>query len=267
MPKPDPRHSRKAMRSKYRKPKRRRGGSTVWNAAIAVTVVVGILLVVLVVTDRRGEDLSNAHPLAVNQAAGVAGDHWHTFLGINICGEWIDPAPAFEKAYDNQGSVANVGIHSHGDGLVHTHPYTASEQGSNATLGHFLDNGGWSISDDEIDISGGYAWKGPASDPNGRDWSDGATCPFGQYKGQKGQVVWSVDGKMQTGNPSDYKVQDGATVAIGFLPKGVELGFPPTACDAFANISDQNSAAVISKSSPCRADTSTGTTTPATSSP
>lgn len=267
MPKPEQRYSRQAMRSKYRKPKRRRGGSTGWNIAIAVTVIVGILLVVLVVTDRRSEDISNAHPLAVNQTTGVAGDHWHTFLGVNICGEWIDPAPAFEKAFDNQSSVSNVGIHSHGDGLVHTHPFVPSEQGGNATLGHFLSNGGWSISDSEIDISSGYTWKGPASDPNGRDWSNGQTCPFGQYKGQKGQVVWSVDGKMQTGNPSDYKVQDGATIAVGFLPKGVDLGFPPTACAAFANISDQNTAAVVSKSSPCRADTSTSTTTPATSSP
>ena len=59
---------------------------------------------------------------------------------------------------------------------------------------------------------------------------------------------------MQTGNPSDYKMKDGETVAIGFIPKGAELGFPPQACDAFANISDQNTAAVVSKNSPCRAD-------------
>ena len=70
---------------------------------------------------------------------------------------------------------------------------------------------------------------------------------------------------MQKGNPSDYKLQDGATIAIGFLPKGAELGFPPQACDAFANITDQNSAAILTKDSPCRADTSTTTTTaPAT---
>jgi len=172
-----------------------------------------------------------------------------------------------DSVNDNQGEFApNVGIHSHGDGLIHTHPFTTSEQGGNATLGHFLDNGGWSISEDEIDISGGYAWSGPSSAPDKRDWSNGATCPFGPYKGEKGQVVWSVDGKTRTGNPSDYKVQDGTTVAIGFLPKGVELGFPPTACSAFSNISDQNTAAVVSKNSPCNASTST-TTTPATSSP
>jgi hypothetical protein len=220
---------------------------------------------VLVVSDRHSNDISNSRPLAANQAANVPGDHWHTFLGVNICGEWIGPAPAFEKAFDNQGSVSNVGIHSHGDGLIHTHPFTTSEEGDNATLGHFLDNGGWSISDSEINISGGYPWAGPESAPNKRDWSNGDTCTFGDYKGQKGEVVWAIDGKVQKGNPSDYKVQDGATIAIGFLPKGAELGFPPTACDAFANISDQNTAAVVSKNSPCRADTST--TAPTTTAP
>jgi hypothetical protein len=268
MPKPDQRYSRKAMRSKYRKPKRRRGGSTGWNVAIAVSVIVGILLVVLVVTDRRSNDISNSRPLAANQSANIPGDHWHTYLGINICGEWINPAPAFEKAFDNQGNLApNVGIHSHGDGLIHTHPFTTSEQGGNATVGHFFDYGGWSMSDSDIDLSGGYHWAGPSSAPSQQQWANGDKCTFGQYKGQKGEVVWSVDGKPQTGNPADYKVQDGATIAVGFLPKGAELGFPPEACTAFSNISDQNTAAVVSKNSPCRADTSTSTTTPATSSP
>src|SRR4051794_29142850 len=177
MPKSEQRYSRKAMRSKYRKPKRRRGGSTGWNVAIAVLVVVGILLVVVFVADRRSSDISNSRPLAADQATNQPGDHWHTYLGVNICGEWLAGAPAFEKANDNQGDFApNVGIHSHGDGLVHTHPFTPSEQGGNATLGHFLDNGGWSMSDDELDFSGGYPWSGPPSAPDKRDWSNGDTC-------------------------------------------------------------------------------------------
>jgi hypothetical protein len=260
MPKSRNRSSRTAMRSKYRKPKRRRGGSMGWNVAISMVVVVGILLIVLVVQDRSSS-ISNAHPLAANQAAGVAGDHWHTYLGVNICGEWLNPAPAFEKAFDSQSAAANAGIHSHGDGLIHTHPFVAAEQGTNATLGHFLGYGGWTMTDSTIDISGGYTWAGPTPDPNHRTWNNGDTCTFGNDKGKKGEVVWSVDGKIQKGNPSDYKLQDGATIAIGFLPKGAELGFPPQACDAFSNITDQNSAAILTKNSPCQAVATTPTTT------
>ena len=233
-----------------------------WNVAIGTVVIVFVVAIVLTISGR-GNDLSNAHPLAANQTTGVAGDHWHTYLGVNICGEWLIAAPAFEKAFESQSALANAGIHSHGDGLIHTHPFVTSEQGANATLGHFLSNGGWSVSDASFDNSGGYTWAGPESKPNERSWSNGDTCNFGDYKGQKGELVWSVDGKIQKGNPSDYKLQDGATIAIGFLPKGAELGFPPQACDAFSNISDQNTSAVVSKNSPCRAATSTTTTTTA----
>jgi hypothetical protein len=252
------------MRAKYRKPKRRRGGSMGWNIAIAAVVVVFVVAIILTISGKDSS-LSNSRPLAANQTTGVAGDHWHTYLAVNICGEWLKPAPAFEKAFESQSALANAGIHSHGDGLVHTHPFVSSEQGDNATLGRFLGNGGWSVSEDSFDNSGGYTWAGPSSDPNNRSWSNGDKCTFGDYKGEKGELVWSVDGKVQKGNPSDYKLQDGETIAIGFLPKGAELSFPAQACDAFANISDQNTAAVVSKNSPCRADASTTTTTkPAT---
>lgn len=266
MPKSRNRYSRTAMRAKYRKPKRRRGGSMGWNVAIATVVIVGIVAIILT-RSGSNNDISDAHPLAANQAANIAGDHWHTYLGVNICGEWLNPMPEFEKAFESQSALANAGIHSHGDGLIHTHPFVASEQGANATLGHFLSNGGWSVSEDSFDNSGGYTWAGPESKPNERSWSNGDTCNFGEYKGQKVELVWSVDGKMQKGNPSDYRMKDGETVAIGFLPKGVALGFPPTACDAFANISDQNTAAIVSKNSPCQADTSTTTTTAPAASP
>ena len=200
MPKSRNRYSRTAMRAKYRKPKRRRGGSMGWNVAIATVVIVGIVAIVL--TRSGSDNISNAHPLAANQTTGVAGDHWHTYLGVNICGEWLNPAPAFEKAFESQSALANAGIHSHGDGLIHTHPFVTSEQGTNATLGHFLGNGGWSVSDDSFDNSDGYTWAGPVR--RTRTTARGATAtsaPFGDYKGQKGELVWSVDGKIAEGQP------------------------------------------------------------------
>ena len=106
------------------------------------------------------------------------------------------------------------------------------------------------MSSDSID-----AWTGPKGDAGQKSWSNGDTCPFGKYKGKKGELVWAVDGKTRTGNPGDYHKKDGETLAIGFLPKGADRQFPPDACSAFANISDQNSAAVLSKNSPCHATT------------
>jgi hypothetical protein len=264
MPQSRNRSSRAAERARYRKPKRRRGGSFGWNIAIIVVVIVGVLAVVLTVSGgSNSSDGGSGPPRAVDQATGTPGDHWHTAFGVNICGEWLTPPGLFDKAFNDQSSPNNVGIHTHGDGLIHTHPFYSSEQGTNATFGKFLKYGGWTINPDTIDIGSGYPWSGPGSAPKEQSWSNGDKCSFGQYKGQTAHVVWSLDGKLQTGNPSDYHQQDGVTIAVGFLPKGAELGFPPFACNAFATISDQNTAAVVSNDSPCRDQSSTSTTAPA----
>ena len=228
-----------------------------WNVAIAVVVIVGIVAVML--TRGSGESAGSGAPRAPDQAANVAGDHWHTAVQVDICGEWLAPQAQFEKPADNPNQAANVGIHTHGDHLIHTHPFVVSESGNNATLGRFAGYGGWSASSDSID-----GWTGPESKPAQKSWSNGDAC-FGQYKGEKGTVTWAVDGKPRTGNPSDYRMKDGETLAVYFLPKGAEKPFPPDACTAFAQISDANSAA-LSKNSPCRSE-STTTTAPATTAP
>jgi hypothetical protein len=232
-----------------------------WNVAIASVVVVGVALVAFTVSGNNSSGAGTGPPHAGNPNTGQAQDHWHTYLGVNICGQWLTPVPAFEQPVGTTG-LNNAGIHSHGDGLIHTHPFVASEEGKNATLGKYAGYGDWSVSSDSID-----AWAAPADDPGQKQWSNGDTCTFGKYKGKKGEIVWAVDGKVKSGNPSGYHQQDGETIAIGFLPKGVELGFPPDACNAFATISDQNVPAVVSKTSPCRTqDVTTTTVAPPTES-
>ena len=232
-----------------------------WNIAIAVIVLLGVGAIAFTVSGSSGSDPGGGPPHAQNPSTGQAQDHWHTYLGVNVCGQWLTPVPAFEQPVGTTG-LNPAGIHSHGDGLIHTHPYVASEEGKNATLGKYADYGDWSVSADSID-----AWAAPAGAPNQKSWSNGDTCPFGKYKGKKGQIVWAVDGKTKTGNPSGYQQQDGETIAIGFLPKGAKLGFPPDACSAFANISDQNIPAVVSPSSPCRTQDVTTTTAAPTTTP
>jgi hypothetical protein len=250
------------MRARYRKPRRRRGGSLGWNAAIAAIVAVFVVLIAITVSGGSSSDAGSGPPHYANSATGQAGDHWHTFLGVNVCGEWLSAVPAFEQPVGSPAGTQNAGIHSHGDGLIHTHPFVASEAGKNATLGKYADYGGWSVSSDSID-----AWTGPKSAPSKTSWSTGDTCGFGKYKGKQGTLVWAVDGKAKTGNPSAYHQQDGETIAIGFLPKGVALGFPPQACSAFATISDQNIPAVVSKDSPCRTQATTTTAPTASTAP
>jgi hypothetical protein len=218
MPKSRNRYARAQARARYRKPKRRKG-SFGWNMGIALIAVVGIALLVWTVAGRREE--ANAAPRAANQSTGEAGDHWHASLDVNVCGVWEPPAPAFETKHDN--SQIKVGLHSHADGLIHIHPFNSSESGSNATVGRFLDYGGWSASSDSIDL-----WAG--SDGQKVTEKNGSECTMPDGTKGKGTLTWYVNGKKHSGNVSDYQPKDGDKIVLVFAPAGTTLdalGTPP----------------------------------------
>lgn len=222
--------SRAAARARARSVRPSRRGSGPWFWAIAAVVVVGVVLVVV----SRSEESSEA-------ASPVIGDHWHAALGVNVCGTWLDAPPEFEDA---------SGIHSHGDGLIHLHPYQADAQGRNANVGRFLRGGGWEASEDSLVL-----W-------DGSEWEDGDRCD-----GEPGRVVWKAapledwkrgDVPVRTGDPADFAPKNGDIVAIGFLPEGVELEEPPTARVSLAGVLGAD--AVFGGDEPA-----TTTTAPATS--
>ena len=196
--------------------------------SIAVIAVIGVVGIVLA---RSGGQASAGEP--------AIGDHWHAAFGVNICGEWLSNPATFETPSGNSG--VRAGIHTHGDGYIHIHPFARSEAGGNATLGKFLSYGGWSASQDSISV-----WEGPSGDPTKTEWSDGDRCPSADGKpgeGEPGRIVFQVDCTTVSGNPSDHKLEDQEVVAIGFLPKGEELGAPPNAAEAPENDGSEASAA------------------------
>jgi hypothetical protein len=213
------RYSRARIRARARKP-RRTGSSRWFYGALALIVAAFMTILVLTVSDRSAADVP---PQPGNPNTNTPGDHWHAAFKVNVCGEWLSDPPTFEEVADNPN--VKPGIHTHGDGFIHIHPFTRSEGGDNATLGRFLDYGGWSASEDSLNL-----WTGPTKEPAKTSWSDGDTCPAGsKFAEQKGRVVWSIDCKTRSGNPSDVKLRDHQVIALGFLPKGKKLGVPPNA--------------------------------------
>jgi hypothetical protein len=214
MPKSRSRYARAQARARYRKPKRR-GGSFGWNVGIALVAVLGVALLIWTVAGRRSEAV--AAPRAGNPATGEPGDHWHAALDVYTCTGWLEtPAPEFETKADNP--EIRVGIHSHGDGLIHIHPFNSSESGKNATLGRFLEYGGWSAGSTSFDLWGGAKEK------------NGDPCTLADGSEQKGTLTWYVNGKKQPGNPSDYQPKDRDQIALVFAPAGTkltDLGTPP----------------------------------------
>lgn len=168
-----------------------------WITAGVLVVILGVFIVAI---SRSPDD--DIGPVA-NQ------DHWHAAIGFNVCGEWQPDAPEFEA---QAGTSLTAGVHSHGDGLIHLHPFSTAEAGNNATVGLWMDYGGW-----RLDEQGFSLWNGQAV-------ASGDECPDGP-----GELVWSVNGVIQTGNPADYKPNDLDVIAIGFLSEGQELGEPPSA--------------------------------------
>jgi hypothetical protein len=95
--------------------------SLLFPGVLALIIVLGTALVVYARDDRQGDD-----------AGGVPqiGDHIHLSLAFVVCGEGeLADLPEFEST---------IGIHTHGDGVIHTHPFSALGVGANATLGRYL---------------------------------------------------------------------------------------------------------------------------------
>ena len=115
---------------------RRRVGFPV---AMAVVVVLGVLLVGWARSNREAT------------SAPRLGDHWHSVYDIHVCadevvGHWR-PKVVVERDPD--------GIHTHGDGLIHIHPFNSNATGDDASLGKFFEAFGGYITDSAIKLDTG----------------------------------------------------------------------------------------------------------------
>ena len=126
--------------------------------SIFVILVLGALLVFS--SRQAHEDTAGA-----DQAPSFEKkDHFHAAYGFYVCDHFLPAAP------DPQ--VDALGIHTHGDGVIHIHPFTAAASGTRAKLKVFGDNIGVKFTDD--------GWTG----------SDGVTHKTGDdCNGQPGKVA------------------------------------------------------------------------------
>ena len=106
---------------------------------MAVVVVLGVLLVGWARSNREAT------------SAPRLGDHWHSVYDIHVCedavvGHWR-PKVVVEQDPD--------GIHTHGDGLIHIHPFNSLATGDSARLGKFFEAFGGYITDSAIKLDTG----------------------------------------------------------------------------------------------------------------
>ena len=96
--------------------------SLLFPGVLTLIIVLGVALVVYARNDRLQDDLDGVPQLD---------DHIHQAFGVYVCGEWKLDIPEFES---------QIGIHTHGDGVVHIHPHSQLGVGANATLGRYFEN-------------------------------------------------------------------------------------------------------------------------------
>jgi hypothetical protein len=164
-------------------------------SVIGVIVLLGTALIAFAANDRKSE--ADIAPVA-NQ------DHWHAAIGVSVCGEAQPPTQEFESP---------IGIHTHGDGVIHIHPFSDGGAGENATLGAYLEGAGIEASDTTLTI-GDESWE------EGEDECDGEAAELivAQWKD-----VQSTDE-----NPAlirrdfdDIRFRDdGEGYTIAFVPEG-----------------------------------------------
>lgn len=190
----------------------------VFPAALVLVVILGTVLVVYARDNRSAEALEPP----------LLSDHWHSAYGFYVCDEFLDQLPEFV-------APQNGGTHTHGDGLIHIHPFSSARTGQNATLGNWMDDAGevlgndGGIDDDALHIPGGETYE------EGDDTCEGLDGdPVVQV------AVWetaqaAIDDEEPTIVTQSLDAirfsADGQAFTIAFAPEGAEIPPPPTAGD------------------------------------
>lgn len=211
-------------------------GGVVFPLAVAITIVLGLALVVYA---RETVPAADSSPPTIN-------DHWHVAYGFYLCDGWVQLNGDLEER-DSQGQFTNVdfvrtGVHSHNDGVIHWHPYTSRATGRNAQFGVFLETYDVELADDAIRFpslsafgpNDGFLDQAPSQLLE--EYVEGET----QCDGEDAEVTtkaWGSftdtdGGTRYISNMGNIRLQnDGMVFAVYFTPDDVDQPMPPWAPD------------------------------------
>ena len=137
-------------------------------------------------------------------------DHWHAAFGVYICDEFQPPLPEPETP---------LGIHTHGDGVIHIHPFSAETSGENATLRVFLDSVDIDVTGDELTVDG-------VTYTEGDDTCDGDE---GRVEVVRWADVAAADAEPERVDADARFREDGEGYVLAFVADGKEVPEPESA--------------------------------------
>ena len=205
-------------------------GGTLFPAVVAAVVVLGLALVVYARESRPAADAS----------APLLSDHWHHAYGFYLCDSWFQLSGDAEER-DSSGffntEFARTGIHSHDDGLIHWHPFSAAAVGSRATLGVFLDVYVVELTNDKLQFPENQRAGLPYQQETGLFEEGETTCDIdgSEEDAELKVVVWNNftdtdDGTTYIADFDNIRLdRDQMVVAIAFVPDDTDVTMPPWA--------------------------------------
>lgn len=188
----------------------------------------GMLVVVLILAGTAF--VAVAYNLRDVQARPVQNeDHWHSPYGVWDCaeGEQGGFLPAFQSDNDP------TGIHSHGDGIIHIHPFYERASGHEAKMKHFFESMGISVTPERIVLDNGREL--PAGDDCGGEPSIIAIArwEFASSSDEAPEVF--------TEGFDDLRfLNNGEAWTIARIPQDAEIPPPPPERIAFLGQVDPN---------------------------
>lgn len=177
--------------------------SFLFPGLITLICVLGVALIAYARDDRRGTE-------QIPPISGI--DHWHAAFGVYTCDDFEPAMPEFETP---------LGIHTHGDGVIHIHPFSENASGRNATLGVFLEESGVTLGDTSLEVGGQTYENGDkCGDKPGRvvvaKWDRAAD------EGEEPQLV--------TEDLEGVRFRkDGEAYTVAFVPEGEDVPRPESA--------------------------------------
>jgi hypothetical protein len=204
--------------------------------AIGGIVVAGLLIIVVA---RSGFS-------SVSTESPTPGEHWHAASGFYVC-DAFQP-PLVDVTADRSG------LHTHGDGIAHIHPFSNAYAGKNATLGNWGPTVGVDFGPDSWKLSDGTTYE------NGYD-CNGQPATVSVYE-------WPADDptaapEVFTSNFGDIRFDtDRSAFTFAVVPEGTEVP-KPDSISTLDNLSDvAGSSATVPQATTLTVPVSSSTTVP-----
>jgi DNA-binding CsgD family transcriptional regulator len=152
------------------------------------------------------EELPPTSPTPSVRHVPAIGDHWHAAYAVFIGDEEQAAIPEF---------ITTQGIHTHGDGIVHVHPFLPEGEGDGSSLSIFFELAGGTLTDTSLLLPGSETTFIEGDPLPGRD-APGSIRILRTASGHESPVVEFANFIASCGSLADSDFEE---VGSGYVPK------------------------------------------------